>query len=146
MSKIEIRNATIKDSVSLSQLNFEFNGVNIDPQQVSEKIETGNELVAIALIEKEAVAFATAQVYKSFCYTAHQGEITEMYVREKYRGKGISRMLLEFLEEELLKNGVSTVKILTGADNSSAITAYKKAGYTPDEEVFLYKKLKKKPS
>jgi GNAT superfamily N-acetyltransferase len=93
-----VRLAKQEDLETLRELNKEFNGV--DPSILKKNLWTDDscEIVAIADADGYAVGFACAQSYMSFCYNAPQGEITEMYVREEFRGNGIANSLISYLE------------------------------------------------
>lgn len=137
-----VRLATIKDADVLSSLNYEFNGGDKRPEaEIIESLNTGNELVAVAELWDEVVGFACGQSSQSFCYAASHGEITEMYVQESARRKGVAVALLAFLEAQLRLRGVGTVKILTGRTNDPAVATYASCGYVKHDEVFLEKRL-----
>lgn len=138
---INIRPAEKDDAESLVKLNDEFNGVGITVTHVTESIKNSNELIAIAEYDDSIVGFACAQSYASFCYNYLQGEITEMYVMEAFRRKGIAKNLIAFLEERLKLQDVKTVKILTGISNEPAKRLYQASGYVTKSEVVMQKKL-----
>jgi ribosomal protein S18 acetylase RimI-like enzyme len=137
-----VRLATIEDADVLSRLNYEFNGGDKRPEaEIIGSLNTGNELVAVAELRDEVVGFACAQSSQSFCYAASHGEITEMYVQESARRKGVAAALLAFLEAQLRLRGVGTVKILTGRTNDPAIATYASCGYVKHDEAVLEKRL-----
>jgi GNAT superfamily N-acetyltransferase len=136
-----IRWANEDDAESLVILNAEFNGASSTENEIKHSLRNTYELVALAIIEDVPVGFACAQFYKSFCYRDLQGEITEMYVQESARRKGLGSMLLLFLEQELQVRGVKDVKILTGRNNESAHKAYEHANYLKKDHIVFEKML-----
>lgn len=76
---------------------------------------------------------------KSFCYHHAQGEITEMFIREDYRGNGYAKLLLESLETRLRDEGVEEVKIITGKSNIHAQRIYERSNYARKEYVAFQK-------
>lgn len=138
---IHIRWANENDAEDLLKLNDAFNGVGTNMEEVKESLALSNELIALAVIDGQAVGFACAQYFKSFCYRGLQGEITEMYIAEVARRRGLATLLIAFIEEELKARGVTSVKILTGQSNERAIKTYEKSNYARTEEVLLQKKL-----
>lgn len=108
---------------------------------VERRLQHGDEIVVIALLNDEPVGFACAQTYTSFCYEELLGEITEMYVQEQARGIGLAGMKIECIEEQLRTQGVATIKVLTGCDNDAAIRAYGKSGFVKEDEIMLEKQL-----
>jgi ribosomal protein S18 acetylase RimI-like enzyme len=139
---IKVRFANPSDASELSKLNYDFNGVLMLEEKIVERLETDEELVVVGLKSNKIVGFACAQSFKSFCYETLQGEITEMYVIEQFRGQGTATSMVDLLEEGLKERGVKSVKILTGQDNSSALRAYRKKKYEDKEWAVMYKKLK----
>jgi ribosomal protein S18 acetylase RimI-like enzyme len=140
---INVRLATIDDAEALSRLNFEFNGGDKRPvSEIVEYLKNNDELIAVATLLDEVIGFGCAQSFKSFCYTDAYGEITEMYVEESARRKGVASSLISFLEKQLHLRGVNSIKILTGRDNKAAINTYELSNYVVDDEVMLKKKLK----
>jgi ribosomal protein S18 acetylase RimI-like enzyme len=136
-----IRWATEQDAGDLVRLNNEFNGVGMTTEGVKESLTQSNELVALAVIEDNPVGFACAQYFKSFCYRNLYGEITEMYINEAARGRGLATLLISFLEVELQSRGVRRVKVITGIKNEVAIRTYEKSQYTKEDDLILHKKL-----
>ncbi|WP_454190847.1 GNAT family N-acetyltransferase [Paenibacillus sp. Marseille-Q7038] len=140
-SNIHLRWATAKDALDLVKLNNEFNGVAITEEVVIKNLSYSNELVALALLNDVPVGFACSQYYKSICYPNPHAEITEMFIKEDARRKGIATLLLAFIEEELKLQGVTSVKLLTGKKNEVAIQTYERSSYIKQEEQVLQKKL-----
>nr|WP_232381199.1 GNAT family N-acetyltransferase [Paenibacillus tianjinensis] len=139
-----MRRATVDDAEDLARLNFEFNGGEPRPcQDIIASLRSNQELVAVALMLDEVVAFGCAQSYRSFCYPGAYGEITEMYVSEVGRRKGAATALIAFLEQELSYQGVTSVKILTGKTNNPALKTYQASGYITSAETVLLKEVKR---
>jgi ribosomal protein S18 acetylase RimI-like enzyme len=138
---IAVRRANPEDADFLALMNDEFNEVRISPERIAASLGGSNELVAIGLLDGRPAGFACAQYYKSFCYTELCGEITEVYVREHARRRGLAILMLSLLEEDLRARGVRRLKIITGANNEIAIKAYEKSGYVRDTVVVLEKEL-----
>ncbi|WP_413377723.1 GNAT family N-acetyltransferase [Paenibacillus taichungensis] len=138
---IHIRWANENDAAKLLKLNDAFNGVGTSIEEVKESLALSNELIALAVIDGQTVGFACAQYFKSLCYRGLQGEITEMYIAEVARRRGLATLLIAFIEEELRERGVTSVKILTGQRNEMAIKTYVKSNYVRTEEVLLQKNL-----
>ncbi|MEX1030005.1 MAG: GNAT family N-acetyltransferase [Paenibacillaceae bacterium] len=136
-----IRWANEDDAESLVTLNAEFNGAGLKVSEIKHSLRNTNELVALAIMEDVPVGFACAQFNKSFCYRDLQREITEMYIQEAARRKGLGSMLLLFLEQELQVRGVKDVKILTGRNNESAHKAYEHANYLNKDQIVFEKQL-----
>jgi putative acetyltransferase len=57
-------------------------------------------------------------------------ELKRMYVRKSCRGKGVSRAILNELEEIALENGYTYTILETGSKQVEALGLYQKTGYT----------------
>ena len=60
---------------------------------------------------------------------ATTAEIKRMYVEPSHRGEGLSRAVLEALEEQALDRGWTTLVLETGLRQEAAISLYLSAGY-----------------
>jgi GNAT superfamily N-acetyltransferase len=56
-------------------------------------------------------------------------EIKRMYVRDKYRGKGLSKLILKRLEETATKMNYKRIILETGLKQPEAMNLYEKSGY-----------------
>jgi putative acetyltransferase len=56
-------------------------------------------------------------------------EIKRMYVKDEFRGKGLSNLVLNSLEEFIKNNGYKRIILETGGKQPVAISLYKKYGY-----------------
>ncbi|MET3847023.1 GNAT family N-acetyltransferase [Paenibacillus sp. OAE614] len=137
---IRVRLASVSDAEELSRLNQAFNGGDKrPPHQIMESLKINNELIAVAEMWSRVVGFGCAQSFHSFCYEEPQGEITELYVEEAARRRGIAGAIISCLEENLRKRGVKSVKVLTGKRNDAAIKTYEHCNYIKDDELMLTK-------
>ena len=64
-------------------------------------------------------------------YDETTGEIRRMYVVPQARGRGLSRRLLEALEEEARTLGYALVRLETGKLQAAAVGLYVSAGFQP---------------
>lgn len=56
-------------------------------------------------------------------------EIKRVFVYDEFRGQGLSRKLMEYLEEELLRRGTELVRLETGIYQPEALGLYRRLGY-----------------
>ncbi|MBU5672122.1 GNAT family N-acetyltransferase [Paenibacillus brevis] len=140
--KLFVRIAVQEDIPSLIELNYLFNGVQRSIEEVEKDFINSRETIVVALMEEQVVGFACGQIYKSFCYTDYQAEITEMYIQEYARRKGLAVRMIALLEEKLKNSGVNNIKILTGLKNIKAIKTYEKAGYNSEKDLVFAKDLR----
>ncbi len=57
------------------------------------------------------------------------GEIVRMYVRPRYRGQGLGRLMLEHLENYAREHGARALRLKTGVYQLEALGLYQKHGY-----------------
>ena len=94
-----------------------------------------NELL-VAVINENVVGFILAgpsSANKKIVY------IDELWVAENYRGKGIGKSLLAFIEKYHKKKGVDIMRF-TAYSKSKASSFYKKLNYKVSKEVVLLDK------
>jgi GNAT superfamily N-acetyltransferase len=73
------------------------------------------------------------------------GEVEPMVVAEKFRGKGVSRALMNRIVAEAEKAGVRFLSVRPGARNKRAISAYFKLGFKNVWTVQLIRELNPPP-
>ena len=66
------------------------------------------------------------------------GEIKRMYVVERARGRGLSRLMLAELESTLAGAGCERVVLMTGGPQRAAIALYESSGYGPADAYGIY--------
>ena len=84
--------------------------------------------------------------------TEEYGELKRLYVRPEYRGRGLAKRLLTFLEAKGLERGCRAFALETGIYQPEAHRLYERAGYVrcepfgdyqPDPmSVFMWKEVK----
>ncbi len=142
---MNIRLAAQGDAVMLMHLNRAFNEVDEVPEEtVVNRLINGSEIVAVAQDEGRLTGFCCAQVHHSFCYAAPCAEITEMFVEQGARRKGVGRALLAFMTAHLKDvHGVQEIHLLTGCENKAAKALYAALGFEEKNETYMRKKLER---
>lgn len=142
-----VRIATVQDAEQLEILNNEFNGegeTTLDSIRAS-LAENKQEIVVIDEMNDELTGFVCVQLKKSFCYDEYMPEITEVYVKPRYRRCGVARAMIAYAEEFCISNyPLHKFELLTGSENSIAQIAYKRFGYCEDDELHLAKRFVRK--
>ncbi|MGL4337302.1 MAG: GNAT family N-acetyltransferase [Turicibacter sp.] len=138
--EVKIRLADVADTKELIKLNRNFNLIQASEELVRWKLQNSQEIVVVAEQEDKLVGFACAQVHLSFCYDHLCAQITEMYVEESYRRKGIGTSLLMLIEAYFKDCQVGKIKIITNEANEAALATYEKHHYKKNPDVILTKK------
>ena len=66
-------------------------------------------------------------------------EVKRMFVRNEYRGHGISKQVLKELERWTLERGIERTILETGNNQPEAVSLYKKSGYSIIENYGEYR-------
>ena len=140
-SMADIRLAKSDDARELKKLNDLFNGADCNPQAAIAQAlaESGHEVVCVAAQDDTLIGFCCGQRLQSLCYPSPYGEITELYVMEAHRRRGLGRRLLEATERQLALQGVRHFHLLTGSGNATAQALYRACGYDITDEILLEK-------
>ena len=139
-----VRIATVQDAEQLEFLNNEFNGEGETTLDNIRSSLANNKQEVIVVDEQngELTGFVCVQLKKSFCYDDYMPEITEVYVKPKYRRNGIARAMITYAEEHCKKHfPLHKFELLTGTENDDAQIVYAKLGYSEDGELHLAKRL-----
>jgi ribosomal protein S18 acetylase RimI-like enzyme len=149
--KIKIEEAKRKDIKSIVELGKEMADFH---QRVDDYYVSGNEAensfkkrlgeilsergakVLIAKAKNRILAYGIAFIEKPKTYIKPKkiGHLTDLYVREKYRKKGIGRQMFNKFLEWFKTYSIKHIELSVDAKNKIAIAAYKKYGF------FEYKK------
>ena len=134
-----IRLASVGDAGELERLNAEFNGKGKTTEESirASLLTNRREVVIVADGDGGRLAgFVCVQLKKSFCYDEYMPEITEVYVRPEYRGRGVAREMLTFAQEYCKKiYPLHSFELLTGSDNTAAQKLYSALGFERSGEI-----------
>ncbi|MBN8656637.1 MAG: GNAT family N-acetyltransferase, partial [Anaerolineae bacterium] len=130
-SEITISLASIHDAPAIATLNRLFNEVDESPEAIAARMSDPNcvETVILAKVADEAIGFALVRVVPSVLYSTPHAELTELYVIDEYRQRGIASGLIAFAEQIAVQKGARNILVQTGDDNVSALSLYRKHGY-----------------
>lgn len=98
---------------------------------ISKMISQKDIIVLVALADKKLIASGYARIEKAKPYLKHKNYayLGFMYVVEEFRGKGVNKLLIEKLNEWILKQNIHEVRLDVYTDNKAAIGTYEKAGF-----------------
>lgn len=138
---IKLRQATIEDLPVL--LEFEQGMINAErPMDVTLKKEEtryydlpyliNNEdielVVAVENDELIGVGYAKALIARECFQFEKFSYLGFMFTKPEYRGRGINKMIMDYLYDWSLARGIYEIRLEVYPSNSGAIRAYEKAG------------------
>jgi ribosomal protein S18 acetylase RimI-like enzyme len=74
--------------------------------------------------------YARIEAAKHYLQHQHHAYLGFMYVEPKHRGKGINKIIIEALKKWSLSKNVTELRLEVYYDNTAAVNAYEKAGFT----------------
>ncbi|MDR0838079.1 MAG: GNAT family N-acetyltransferase [Oscillospiraceae bacterium] len=144
---MRIRLASAGDADELQKLNALFNGDDYycnSPDGIAASLEENQqEIVCVAEEGDALVGFCCGQLFKSICYSVNYGEITELFVAEEYRRRGVAAKLIAFIEAEFQKRGANGFQLFTGEENAAAQAFYRSQGYSETSETMFRKRIER---
>jgi ribosomal protein S18 acetylase RimI-like enzyme len=135
--RLEIRDATAADAAAVVPLIAEM-GVGFDRASGTDEDVVARYLgqpgygILLALVDDEPVGFLAHAMTLDLYMGAPTGEIVDLLVTERARGKGIGSALVAEAVRRFDTAGCGEVRVVTDADNPAAIRVYAKAGIGGD--------------
>jgi ribosomal protein S18 acetylase RimI-like enzyme len=132
---IQTRLAQLSDAPELKKLNDLVNGEGSNTvDAIKNSLEANNqEIICVAAEISEntnkLIGFCSGQIIKSMCYSIYYGDIIEFFVIEEYRCADISKQLVNQMEMEFNKRGITHLHHFTGKENSTAQELFHSLGY-----------------
>lgn len=141
--EIVIRRCVLSDSDSLYTLNSNEMGYFYPAEQTTNQLSTilndSTNAVFVAVNGGEVIGYIHGAVY-NVLYADPMVNVLGIAVCEQYRRMGVGRALLEALENWALENGISSMRLTSGAERTSAHEFYKKCGYVLNKTQLNFKK------
>lgn len=131
LDKPKTRIATIEDTPELARLNGLFNDIHEKADALAERLRNPQrvETPILAEINNHIVGFAAVRIVPTVFYTTPHAELTELFVEESHRRKGIGQALITHVEQFARENGASELVVLTGSDNEASQALYRGMGF-----------------
>ncbi len=126
-----IRQAMPADAPAVARLNQDFNDVQTDVAVMAARLERclATERIFLAEIDGLAVGFLALWLFPVICFPEPYAEVSELFVEEAYRRRGIGRALLEAAIETAQREGAAELKLNTGFRNTAAQQLYYALGF-----------------
>lgn len=128
---MNVRDVGSDDAEALARLTAEFTGIETSPAQMARRLvqSQGVEHPIVAIVEDQVVGFASLRLHYYLGEDVPYAEVSELFVTESFRRQGVARGLMTELEAKAREAGASSVAVLTGTDNESALSLYQAMGF-----------------
>jgi len=93
-------------------------------------IREGKSDIFVAELEGEVVGMCCLHKLISSVEGGYVGQVEDVVVREDMNGRGIGSRMLDFLEQEAKKAGLTRLQLMVDKGNDPAIFLYKKLGWS----------------
>lgn len=106
---------------------------------VFEEALNSPELITMMMIEEEKEAIGFANLMIIFSVWAHGKALIldDLFVLEEYRGKGLGRKVLEFIEDHAKENKYKRLQFQSELSNPNAYKFYISLGYKSEDMHFF---------
>ncbi|HIB91670.1 TPA: N-acetyltransferase, partial [Candidatus Poribacteria bacterium] len=110
-------------------------GVQVGPEQLSSRLANPHcvETPIVAEVDNGIVGFASLRLVSCLFYDTPHAELTELFVQEAYRRRGIGRALIAHAERLACEGGATELLVLTSFTNHEAQSLYHAMGYEDDD-------------
>lgn len=102
-------------------------------------VESSHEESDLAEVSGDFVGFVTSDIDKSPTVFDRPDQlvICDIYVKEPYRGTGLSQELVERATRRARESGCAELKLEVDADNERALSFYDKLGFEPSRHTMV---------
>ena len=128
---INIRLAQEADAPQLYELARMFNDTTHpdSPKDIADYLRNTDDIVCVAEDADVLMGFCGGRLNRHLSFKEPIVDITELFVKESHRKKGLGKLLLDHIEAEFSKRGFNRIRILVKADNEAARKFYTAQGY-----------------
>jgi ribosomal protein S18 acetylase RimI-like enzyme len=128
---VSVREATVDDAAEVARLMNQFDGTSATAEQVAVRMQACSSFLAIwlGLLDGQVAGYACLRVLPLLQGDEPYAELTDLYIDEPFRRRGVARALLLHVSEVAQTAGAREILLITGFTNVAAQAAYRGAGY-----------------
>jgi len=134
----KIRTARISDFdilIKLVEEYYQYDSLDFDEKRIGaalRKLLQDVNLGCAWIVEQgtEVAGYVLLTFNYDLEFGGYEGLITDLFLREKFRGRGTGRLMIERVEAHCRANGISTVELQVEIENTSAQSFYNKLGFS----------------
>lgn len=135
-----IRQASLSDAFYIQQLLGQLGYPDASLEMVSQKIQLhdgGDYHLLVAEHESEVIAFISLHRFEFLHAQGKIGRITAFCVEERYRSKGVGKLLLAAAEKHLIEQGCTKLEVTSNLARERTHQFYLQNGYVIDSKRFV---------
>ena len=137
----------LEPCLDLMRAYYEFDGIEFDPTRArwafEQMIRENHGRAWTIHLEGQVAGYFVILYGFSLEYGGRVLEIDELFIRSEWRGHGLGRAVLEFVETQAHEVGAVLLTLETEADNENAQAFYARHGFTILERQLMRKLLRK---
>jgi GNAT superfamily N-acetyltransferase len=145
MMKFEPVTNDLEPCLDLMQAYYEFDGIEFDPTRARRALE---QLIReehgrawVVHLEDKTAGYVVMLYGFSLEYGGRVLEIDELFIQTEFRGQGLGRTILEFVEAQARTFGAILLTLETEFENEKAQSFYGRHGFTKLERQLMRKRL-----
>jgi diamine N-acetyltransferase len=135
----------LEPCLALMRAYYEFDGIEFDPTRarraLEQMIREDHGRAWTVQLEGKAVGYVIVLYGFSLEYGGRVLEIDELFIQSEFRGHGLGRAILEFVEAEARHFGTVVLTLETESENENAQAFYGTHGFTNLERRLMRKRL-----
>ena len=128
-----VREARLEDAPAIAALVAQL-GYPTPPAEMKARLAVllarPDHVIFVADVSGSVVGLVGAYLVEALEFTGAYGRLTGMVVDEKWRGRGIGRLLMERIERWLREQGARMLILTSGNQRAEAHRFYRRLGYT----------------
>ncbi len=128
---IVVRQARPEDAPEVARLNLAFNGPGTSVEYITARLAepAPAERIFLAEVDGRAAGLAGLRLLRCALSATPYAELTELFVEEPHRRRGVASALLAHVEGVAREAGAERLVLLTAWDNGGAHAFYHARGY-----------------
>jgi diamine N-acetyltransferase len=144
-----VRRARGSDLAALLKLireYYRFDGIRFDAKSIApalRKLLHDESLGCVWMIEQGRAR--AGYIILTFNYDLEfggmEGIVTDLFVREKYRGRGLGEQALEYVSDYCRTRGISAIELQVEKENTAAQAFYRRLGFRKLSRIVMAKEV-----
>jgi ribosomal protein S18 acetylase RimI-like enzyme len=153
-ASIVIRGARFSDQADLLRLiraYYRFDGIRFRTASVEKALRRLLQTRALGRVwlmldNDKAIGYVVLTYNFDLEFDGLEGLVTDLFIVEKYRGRGLGKRALDAIDDYCRTRGISTVELQVTSENTEALAFYRRIGFEQLPRVVMTRDIKPKNS